>query len=117
MLFLLALPIFLAVAAARRYLALYAPSNVLIRRMRSSPSRWRAVFALAVLTTVLILVMRTVGIAIGEGAPSWLNMVALLLAWDAIKFGAATAVTTMRCLARNCSSFRRQSKPSTLWVR
>jgi hypothetical protein len=39
MLFLLALPTFVAVAAMHRYLVLYAPSNILVRRVRSTLPR------------------------------------------------------------------------------
>lgn len=101
MLFLLALPIFLAVAGAHRYLTLYAPSNILIRHVRMSPPRWRTVGALAVLTSALLLVMRAVEVAITAGGPGWLNIVALLLAWDAIKVAAMTINTVVRAVLRS----------------
>lgn len=88
MLFLLALPIFLAVAAAHRYLTLYAPSITLIRHVRMSPPRWCTVGALAVLTSLLIVAMRAVEVVVTAGAPGWLRIVALVLAWDAIKVAA-----------------------------
>jgi hypothetical protein len=97
MLFVLAVPISLAVAAAHRYLTLYAPSNILIRHVRMSPPRWRTVGALAVLTSLLILAMRAVDVAITAGAPGWLNLVALTLAWDAIKVG----TTALDVIARS----------------
>jgi hypothetical protein len=93
MLFLLALPILFAVAEMHRYLTLYAPSNILIRRARTSPPRWRTAAALAALMVGLILLTRVVEIAIRAGGPGWLNVVALVLAWDAIKF-AILAVAT-----------------------
>jgi hypothetical protein len=85
MLFLLALPIFLSVAATHRYLALYAPSNILVRWVRMSQPRWRTVGALAAFASVLLVAMRAVEVAVTAGAPDWLNVVALVLAWDAIK--------------------------------
>ncbi len=100
MLFLLALPIFLAVATAHRYLALYAPSNLLIRHVRMSPPRCRTVVALVVLTAVLLLAMRAVDLAINVGAPGWLSLIALVLAWDAIKVAALATATSFRCLTR-----------------
>jgi hypothetical protein len=100
MLFLLALPIFMSVAAAHRYLALYAPSNVLIRHVRMSPPRWRTAGALAGLTSLLILAMRAAEVAITAGAPGWLNLIALLLAWDAIKVGALAIATCARTVLR-----------------
>lgn len=98
MMLVLALPILIFVTAAHRYLALYAPSNVLIRRVRSSLPRWRTVGGLTVLAGGLILTMRAVEIAMVSGAPDWLNVVALILGWDAIKVAALTALTSLRCL-------------------
>lgn len=100
MLFLLALPVFLAVATTHRYLALYAPSNVLIRHVRTSRPCWRTVGALVVLTAALLLTMRTVDLAINAGAPGWLNLIALVLAWDAVKVVALAMVSALRCLTR-----------------
>lgn len=96
MLFLLALPIFLAVAGAHRYLATYAPSNILVRHVRRSQRRWRTAGSLAVLTSALLLVLRAVEVAIAAGAPGWLNLIALVLAWDAIKFAIESALTAFR---------------------
>ena len=100
MLFLLALPIFLAVAAARRCLTLYAPSNILIRWVRMSPPRWRTVGALAALASVLLLALRAIEVAITAGAPGWLNILALVLAWDVIKVGALAIATCARTALR-----------------
>lgn len=100
MLFLLALPIFLSVAAAHRYLALYAPSNILIRWVRMSQPRWRTVGALAAFASVLLLTLRAVEVAITAGAPGWLNIVTLVLAWDAIKVGALAIATCARTALR-----------------
>jgi hypothetical protein len=111
MLFLLALPIFLAVAAAHRYLTLYAPSNILIRRVRMSPSRWRTVGALAVLASVLLLAVRTVEVAITAGAPGWLNLVALVLAWDALRVSAMTIHTVIRGVVRSVRRRTNQTGP------
>lgn len=113
MLFLLALPVFLAVAAAHRYLALYAPSNVLIRHARISPPRWRTVGALVVLAAVLLLAMRAIELAINAGAPSWLNMVAVILGWDAVKVAAVAALSSLRCLM--CGR-RRFTRPDPVCV-
>jgi len=105
MLFLLALPIFLTVAAAHRYLTLYAPSNLLIRYVRTSPPRWRTVGALVVLTGVLLLAMRVVEVAIAAGALSGFNLITLVLAWDSIKVAVLTTVTSLRCLTCACKRF------------
>jgi hypothetical protein len=98
MLFLLALPIFLSVAAAHRYLALYAPSNILIRWVRMSQPRWRTVGAMAVLTGIVLLAMRAVAEGVAAGAPGWLNLVVLVLAWDAIKVAILTVHIGLRAV-------------------
>lgn len=99
MLFLLAFPVFLAVVGVHRYLATYAPSSILIRHVRRSQPRWRTVSSLAVLTSALLLVLRAVEVAIVAGAPGWLNLIALVLAWDAIKFAIESALIAFRGIA------------------
>ena len=85
MVLLLALPVFAAVTLAHRYLQLYAPSNMLIRYVRSAPPRWGTALVLAALATVLVVAMHAVAQAVEHGALRWLNLVVLVLAWDAIK--------------------------------
>jgi hypothetical protein len=116
MLFLLAHPIFLAVAAAHRYLTLYAPSNILIRHERMSPPRWRTAGALAVLCSLLIVAMRAVEVAITAGAPGWLNLIALVLAWDAIKVGATALHTVTRAAPRNLRRAANRTGPGCSFV-
>jgi len=86
MLILLALPVLVAVTAMHRFLALYAPSNLLVRYVRSTPRRWRDVMLLVALAASLTTVVHGVAEAVAAGAPEWLNGVGLILAWDAIKF-------------------------------
>lgn len=85
MLILLALPVIAAVAAVHRYLQYYAPTNVLVRRVRAQEPRWRTVIMLAGLAVGLLLVMHAVTVALASGAPGWLNLVVILLAWDALR--------------------------------
>jgi hypothetical protein len=87
MLFLLAIVVVSCVAAFWRNLQLYAPSNRLIRHVRSAPPEWRTLLALAVLTVALLVAMNAIAQAVEHGAPGWLNLVVLVLAWDAIKAG------------------------------
>lgn len=87
MIMLLALPVIGAVALAHRYLALYAPTNVLIRRVRASAPSLATVAALLAAASILIVGVKVVSEAIAGEAPGWLNLVVLVLAWDAIKIG------------------------------
>lgn len=85
MLILLAIPVILAVAFAHRLIQTVAPSNVLVRTVRSAPPGWRLATALIGLAVVLLLTLHVIADAILAGAPRWLNLVILVLAWDAIK--------------------------------
>lgn len=69
MLLLLAIPILAAVTALHRYFALYAPSNLLIRWVRSTPPRWRDVMLLMALAASLIVAVRVIADAAAAGAP------------------------------------------------
>lgn len=87
MIMLLALPVIAAVVLAHRCLVIYAPSNVLIRRVRAAapvPSTAAAMLAVA---SGLIVAMKVVSDAVVAGAPGWLNLAVVILAWDAIKIG------------------------------
>lgn len=96
MLFLLAVPVISCVAFLWRYLQIYAPSNMLIRRVRLAPPRGRTVLILLALAVSLLIAMHIVSQAVGQGAPSWLNLVVLVLAWDAIKVGWLAASVLLR---------------------
>ena len=99
MLFVLALPILLAIVTAYRYLAILAPSNVLIRRARSWPPRWRNVAVLIGLVAGLLLGVHLLVDGIAAGGPGWLNIAVVVFAWDAIKFGLLALRTTGGCIA------------------
>ena len=98
MLLLIAIPVFVAVAAFQRYLGTYAPTNILIRRVGFSPARFRTATRLAALAVVLLLAMRGVQVCVSAGRPAWLNLVALVLAWDAIKIGCSAIGVALRSL-------------------
>ncbi|KRF32292.1 hypothetical protein [Nocardioides sp. Soil805] len=87
MLILLAIPVIVAVALAHRSVQAVAPSNLLVRRVRSAQPRWRTGALLLGLAMVLLLTMHIVANAASAGFPGWLNLVVLVLAWDALKVG------------------------------
>lgn len=87
MIMLLALPVIAAVALAHRYLVLYAPSNVLVRRVRATAPALRTAAAMLAGASSLIVTLKVVSDAVAAGAPGWLNLVVLVLAWDTIKIG------------------------------
>lgn len=96
MLFLLLLPVVGGVAVFWRYIQIYAPSNVLIRHVRYAAPCWRTVLALAALAVALLVAMHLVSEAIARGAPGWLNLVVLVLAWDSIKLGVLAGLMAAR---------------------
>lgn len=104
MLFLLALPVVSGVAFAHRYLLLYAPSNALIRRVHVTPSRWRAVAGLVILAGMLVGSMHALADAVEAGAPGWLNLVVLVLAWDAFKVSALALLVLIRRIGGSAPS-------------
>ena len=59
--------------------------------VRSAPPRWLMAAALLGLATVLLLTMHAVANAVSAGAPGWLNLVVLVLAWDALKVATLAA--------------------------
>src|SRR5690606_29495970 len=96
MLILLALPVIVSVAAVHRYIALYAPTNLLVRHVRTREPRWSTVGWVAAVATWLLLVADALAVAVARGAPGWLNLVLLVVAWNAIKLGVLAVLTMAR---------------------
>jgi hypothetical protein len=95
MVLLLALSAFATVALIHRCLQMYAPTNRLVRRVRMAAPRLRTAVGLLAMAAALLLAMHLVTVAVVAGAPGWLNLVVLVLAWDAIKL----ALLGLRTLA------------------
>ena len=108
MLMLLFIPVFYGAACAHRYLQLFAPSNLLIARVRTSPPRWRTVMLLIALAYALVGAMNFLSTAIENGAPGWLNPLVMVLAWDAIKVGLVAASVAFCCTREAFGSMRRK---------
>jgi hypothetical protein len=98
-------------AAAHNYLDVYAPTNILIRTLRD-PGRQRLAFPVSAgLAVSYGLVGSWLTSIIDSGGPAWLNPLALLCAWNTIKFAwvavASTAASARRVIARPLRSRRR----------
>jgi len=102
MLFQLAVPVTVLVAHARRLLQTHAPSNVVIARVRASRPTMHATVFLASAAIVLAAVAHRLTLAIERGSPAWLNLVVLVLLWDAIKFAIESAVIVIRGIVALC---------------
>jgi hypothetical protein len=100
MLILLALTVIAAVSAMHHYLQAYAPSNLLVRRARAMPPPWRAALTVTAVAGVLLTGMHVLAAAAASGAPGWVNLVVLILAWDAIKVGLLAVSVIARCTVR-----------------
>ena len=116
------LPILGVLALAHRYLQTYAPTNVRIRRVRSSTPCWRTVAALFALAWLLLLGMHALVDAVETGAPAWLNLLVLILAGDAIKVGCLAIGAALRAMgafgSRVVARDSRSSQPTSIeWTR
>ena len=67
MIMLLALPVIAAVALAHRYLLLYAPSNILIRRVRAKAPALSTAAAMLAVASSLIVALKVVSDAVAAG--------------------------------------------------
>jgi hypothetical protein len=98
LLLLIAVPVVTLAAFTHKLLQAYAPSNVLIRCVRTSRPTIGAAAALCVLALGCVAAVHAISLAIATGAPGWLNLVVLVLAWDAIKFFGMVALLSLRLL-------------------
>ena len=74
-------------ALAHRYLQMYAPSNAIVARVRRARPRVRVAGGLLVLSAALAFVAAILTDVVASGGPGWLNLLVLIAAWDALKFG------------------------------
>ena len=95
-LLLLTLPIVFVVGHVLLFLQAYAPSNILIARVRAAPPRWGSVLLLILLAYALIWAAHRVSLAIDSGAPEWPILVVFVLAWDSVKAGLLAGHTALR---------------------
>jgi hypothetical protein len=108
MLLLFAIPVIGLVAFVHGLVQSFAPSNVLIGQVRGSQPTLRSAVVLFVLAALLGCLAHAVCAALRTGAPGWLNLLVLVLLWDAIKFALLAAQTTLRRLfALSTRRFRR----------
>jgi hypothetical protein len=96
MLFLLAMPVVALVVLFHRLLQNYAPSNLLIARARASRPTFGWVAGLGGFALTVAFLAHGLAIYAAHGGPGWLNLVAFVLCWDAIKFGVMACLTPVR---------------------
>lgn len=115
LLVLIAVPVVLLVTVARGLLRDYAPSNMLIHAVRASrPSVAQAV-GLAGLAAGLLTTAHLVTSALANGAPDWLNIVVLVLLWDAIKLAVLSVIVCARGVWSGVWSRTRRATNACSW--
>ena len=110
MLGLLASSIFQLVATSHRYLARHGLTNLLVRRVLSSPPRWRTALALGSATGLLAVFAGALEVLISEGGPHWLYVLILVVVWDAIKLATCAALTSARAVTLTAGGERSGSR-------
>lgn len=86
------------------YLQAFAPTNILLRRLRTRGGlKWAIPAALLLVPTYLFAAAVTTAV-IADGGPGWLNLVALTCIWNAMKFGVGVSV----CLIQSFTGPRRR---------
>ena len=71
----------------------YAPTNILLRQMRSRDGLKWAIPAALVLVPTYLFAAATSTAVIDDGGPGWLNLVSLTCIWNAIKFASMALLT------------------------
>lgn len=73
-------------AAIHYHLGAYAPTNILLRRLRTRDGlKWAIPIALGLVPVYLFAADITTTV-IADGGPGWLNLVVLACMWNALKF-------------------------------
>ncbi|GAW49262.1 MULTISPECIES: hypothetical protein [unclassified Nocardioides] len=94
----LALSIHLA-AAIRGYLAFYMPTNRLVDWLRTPRGLKWAIPVAFVATPGYLFAMSVAATVVDRGGPGYLNVLAMLFAWNAIKIAVVGVMTPLRWLS------------------
>ena len=73
-------------ATIHYYLRAFAPTNILLRRLRARAGLKWAVLAALVLVPTYLFAAAIATTVLDDGGPGWLNVVALTCIWNAMKF-------------------------------
>lgn len=81
----------------------HAPTNRLLARLRTRQGlRWAVPVAL-VLVPVYLFAASIATTVIEDGGPGWLNLIVVLLIWNALKFAAMVPVSLWLLLKAQCA--------------
>ena len=89
-------PVIWLTASLYRVLQLYAPTNRLVARVRAGQANWRTAGAVLLVALLLATAAGELGDSVAAGGPSWLQLLAGIAGWDAIKLGTLSIHTASR---------------------
>ena len=85
-------------ATIHYYLQTFAPTNILLRRLRTRGGlKWAIPTALVLVPVYLFAAALTTAV-IANGGPDWLNLVAVPCIWNAMKFASFALLTPIHFL-------------------
>lgn len=87
--------IVIASAQVRWFLRCYAPSNIALDAIRARRGHKWGIPAAMVLVPIYLYAASLTTAVIERGAPGWLNIVVLVLIWDALKLAVMAPVSVM----------------------
>lgn len=93
-------------ATIQYYLQAFAPTNILLRQLRTQRGlKWTIPTALVLVPTYLFAAAIATSVIV-DGGPGWLNLVALTCIWNAFKFGGLGVLSLPVFLCRAARSRR-----------
>ena len=95
------------------YLQAYAPTNIVLRHLRTRGGLKWAVPAALLLVPVFLFVAAITTTVIADGGRGWLNLVALTCTWNAMKFAWLALISPLMVLKCRVASGRTSSAVPT----
>ena len=87
-------------ATIHYYLQAFAPTNILLRHLRTRGGlKWAIPAGLVLVPAYLIAAAITTAV-LDDGGPGWLNVVALTCIWNAMKFACTGVLSPFMMLSR-----------------
>jgi hypothetical protein len=84
-------------AAIHRFLYIYAPTNILVRHLRTRRGLRAAIpTAAVVLVSAYLFAARMATTLMERGGPEWLKVLVVLFVWNAMKFAALGVWSVIR---------------------
>lgn len=95
--------------AIRGYLRFYMPSNIALDLLRTRRGLKWAIPVALVAVPVYLFAMSLCATVVADGGPGWLNLLVILLFWNAMKFAWMTILSPLLLVKVHGASFRRSA--------